>query len=121
MDVPLDTVNSLVCHCANCKRRSGGVASYAFMVPKENVLIAGDTHVNRSDPNTSSGKPMERSMCSDCGSPVRIIEGHAPDIWCLQYGLFADEVDLPKPKLELFRSKACVWINAVGEDVKETQ
>lgn len=121
VDVPLSEVNSLVCHCSNCKRRSGGVASYAFMVPKENVLIAGDTHLDRSDPNTSSGKPMQRSMCSECGSPVRIIEGHAPDTWCLQYGLFADEVDLPKPKLELFRSKACGWIHVVGEDVKGTQ
>ena len=121
VDVRLSEVNSLVCHCSNCKRRSGGVASYAFMVPKENVLIAGETHVDRSDPNTSSGKPMQRSMCSECGSPVRIIEGHAPDIWCLQYGLFADEVDFPKPKLELFRSKACEWIDIVGEDVKGTQ
>lgn len=91
------------------------------MVLKEHVLIAGDTYVDRSDPNTSSGKPMQRSMCTECGSPVRIIEGHAPDIWCLQYGLFADEVGLPKPKLKLFRSKACQWIGAVGEDVKETQ
>lgn len=77
------------------------------MVPKENAFIAGDAHVDRSVHNTSSGKPMQKSMCAECGSPVRIIEGHAPDIWCLQYGLFADEIDLPKPKLELFRSKAC--------------
>lgn len=91
------------------------------MVPKEHASITGDNHVNHSDPNTSSGKPMQRSMCSRCGSPVRIIEGHAPDVWCLQYGLFADEVDLPKPKLELFRSKACEWVAEVGQDVKETQ
>ncbi|KAL1588071.1 hypothetical protein WHR41_03166 [Cladosporium halotolerans] len=118
---PISTLSSLVCHCANCKRRSGGVASYAFMVPKEHASITGDNHVNHSDPNTSSGKPMQRSMCSRCGSPVRIIEGHAPDVWCLQYGLFADEVELPRPKLELFRSKACGWVAEVGEDVKETQ
>ena len=121
MDIPLSDVDSLVCHCANCKRRSGGVASYAFMIPKHHVSIASDCHVNRSDPNTSSGKPMQRSMCSECGSPVRIIEGHAPDIWCLQYGLFADEIELPKPKLELFRGKACSWINAVGDEMKQTQ
>jgi hypothetical protein len=120
VDIDLSTVNTLVCHCSNCKRSSGGVASYAFMVPKEHVSIS-DSHINRPDPNTSSGKPMQRSMCAECGSPVRIIEGHAPDTWCLQYGLFADVVDLPKPKLELFRSKACGWVDAVGEDVKETQ
>jgi hypothetical protein len=91
------------------------------MVPKEHVSIDGDTHVNWSDPNTSSGKPMQRSICSECGSPVRIIEAHTPGTWCLQYGLFTDEVELPKPKLELFRSKACEWMGVVGEDVEETQ
>ena len=62
---------------------------------------------------------MQRSMCSRCGSPVRIIEGTAPDMWCMQYGLFADEIDLPAPKLEMFRSKACGWQKEVGEDVRE--
>lgn len=108
-----------MCHCASCKRRSGGIASYAFIIPKEQVTISGDNHVNYEDKDTGSGKPMQRSMCSYCGSPVRIIEGSAPDTWCMQYGLFADEVDLPPPKLEMFRSKACAWVKAVGEDVKD--
>lgn len=110
-----------MCHCSSCKRRSGGIASYAFIIPKQHVTITGSTHTNYQDNDTGSGKPMERSMCSHCGSPVRIIEGHAPDMWCMQYGLFADEVDLPPPKLELFRNKACGWVKAVGQDVMETQ
>jgi hypothetical protein len=64
---------------------------------------------------------MLRSMCSSCGSPVRIIEAQSPEIWCLQYGLFAGVVDLPPPRLELFRSRACKWIGVVGQDVKEEQ
>ena len=112
-----------MCHCNSCKQRSGGLASYAFIVTngKDKVSITGDGHVNREDTNTTSGKPMQRSMCSTCGSPVRIIEGGAPETWCLQYGLFASEVDLPPPKLELFRSKACAWETSVGKDVRETQ
>ncbi|KAI7213359.1 hypothetical protein KC333_g6617 [Hortaea werneckii] len=122
VNAPLTDFDSLICHCASCKRRSGGIASFAFMVPKQHVEITGpNSHVTYIDPHTGSGKPMERSMCSECGSPVRIIEGHAPDVWCLQYGLFADEVDLPPPKLELFRKKACAWMPPLGEVVKDEQ
>lgn len=112
---------SLMCHCASCKRRSGGIASYASLIPKNQVTITGDTHSNYEDPDTGSRKPMQRSLCTYCGSPVRIIEGSAPDTWCMQYGLFADEVHLPPPRLELFRSKACAWVREVGKNVRQTQ
>jgi len=58
-------------------------------------------------------------MCSECGSPVVVIEHSAPETRCLQYGLFAGEVELPKPKLEMFASRMCVWEKKVGEDVRE--
>ncbi|KAF1353814.1 Mss4-like protein [Delphinella strobiligena] len=117
---PLSEFSTLTCHCQSCKRRSGGIASHAFIIPKEHVSISGTSHKIYSDPNTGSGKPMQRSMCTECGSPVCIIEGHAPDMRCLQYGLFADQ-ELPPPKLELFRKHAVGWMPAVGEDVKDEQ
>ena len=40
---------------------------------------------------------------------------------CLQYGLFAGQVELPKPELEMFASKRVDWMPEVGSDVKETQ
>lgn len=118
--------DSLMCHCNACKRRSGGLASFAFMVPKNECQIiekiAGAHIMYMDSENTTSGKPMQRTMCKNCGSPVFVIEAHAPDTRCLQYGLFAGEVDeLPKPKLELFRKEACSWEAVLGQDVKNTQ
>lgn len=121
MDGALSSFDSLMCHCTSCKRRSGGIASFAFMIPKQHVNITGKCHAIYIDHETGSGKPMERSMCSECGSPIRIIEGHAPDIWCMQYGLFADEAELPPPRLELFRKKACGCMAPVGQEVKDEQ
>ncbi|KAL1296919.1 hypothetical protein AAFC00_004530 [Neodothiora populina] len=118
-DKPLTDFDTLMCHCANCKRRSGGVASYAFIVPKQHVSMTGSSHTYYTDEDTGSGEAMQRSMCSHCGSPVCIIEAHAPDMRCLQYGLFADVVELPPPKLELFRSQACRWVTSVGQNVKQ--
>jgi len=109
-----------MCHCRNCKRRSGGVASYAFAIPKDQVTISGDSHTTFLDKNTESSKSMRRTMCSTCGSPVCIIEESSPDTRCIQYGIFADQ-ELPKPKLEVFRRDACRWISEVGEKILETQ
>ncbi|KAF2768491.1 hypothetical protein EJ03DRAFT_352207 [Teratosphaeria nubilosa] len=121
VDQPLSSLDTLMCHCISCKKRSGGIASYAFIVPEgqKHVKIAGKSHVSYEDKDTASGKPMERSSCSACGSPIRVVEGTAPETWCLQYGLFADAVDLPPPKLEMFRSRACAWVQAVGKDVRD--
>ena len=76
------------------------------MVPKEKVAIVGHEHHIYTDGNTGSGKPIQRSMCRYCGTPVTIIEAHAPDTYCIQQGIFVDH-ELPPPKLEMFRSQAC--------------
>ncbi|PSR82217.1 Mss4-like protein, partial [Coniella lustricola] len=90
-DKPLICFPTLVCHCTSCKRRSGGIASYAFVVPKQHIQIgpAGGVHKVFVDHDTGSGKPMQRTMCVECGSPVCIIEAESPDSRCLQFGLFA--------------------------------
>ncbi|CAD0106672.1 unnamed protein product [Aureobasidium uvarum] len=117
---PLTSFSTLCCNCTNCKRRSGGIASYAFIVPKDHVSITGSTHESYSDPDTGSGKPMTRTMCTECGSPVCIIEASSPDDRCLQYGLFAGEVELPKPEIEFFGRDRVVWVAEMGKNVKET-
>ncbi|KKY32850.1 hypothetical protein UCDDA912_g07187 [Diaporthe ampelina] len=132
---PLASFPTLTCHCVSCKRRSGGVASYAFVVPKQNVQFrpepnppnpigpAGGPHRVFVDNNTGSGHPMHRTMCAECGSPVCIIESADPDARCLQFGLFADSdgVDLNqcRPALEMFACRRVSWIPLLGDDVRE--
>lgn len=122
-DKPLLSFDTLCCNCTNCKRRSGGIASFAFIVPHQHVQIndtTGKAHKSYQDPDTGSGKAMTRTMCVECGSPVCIIEAASPEMRCLQYGLFAGEVELPKPGVEFFGRDRVVWIPEMGADVKET-
>lgn len=37
---PLSSFPTLTCHCTSCKRRGGGIASYAFVVPKQHVSFS---------------------------------------------------------------------------------
>lgn len=115
----ITTYPTLCCHCTSCKRRSGGLASYAFCVPASIVTITGSSHKTTEDHDTGSGNPMTRTMCCECGSPVAIVEAGRPDTRCLQYGLFAGVVELPKPQLEMFAGRMCKWETKVGEDVRE--
>ena len=90
---------------------------------------------------------MQRTFCSECGSPVAVIEGEdvekgvgegkAQGTICLQYGLFAEAFEdetvgegegviegrsrLPKPQLEMFAGRRCLWEDTIGKDVKMTQ
>ncbi|KAF3769313.1 hypothetical protein M406DRAFT_75795 [Cryphonectria parasitica EP155] len=137
---PLSSFPTLTCHCNSCKKRSGGVASYAFLVPKQHVQFspapneaptddntgsaaAVGVHKVYVDRNTGSGQPMQRTMCGACGSPVCIIEAADADVRCLQFGLFAgsEGVDLSatRPGLELFASRRVAWIPEIGEEVRE--
>lgn len=63
---------------------------------------------------------MTRTMCSECGCPVCIIEAASPESRCLQYGLFAGEVELPKPEVEFFGRDRVVWVKEMGSGVKDT-
>lgn len=119
IDGALTDFPTLCCHCTSCKRRSGGLASYAVCVPRAKAHISGASHKAFVDRDTGSGHPMQRTMCATCGSPVAVVEHGDPDTTCLQYGLFGDR-ELPKPKLEMFWSEAERWEEKVGEDVRET-
>ncbi|KAL0945279.1 hypothetical protein HGRIS_000788 [Hohenbuehelia grisea] len=62
----------LVCHCENCQRWSGSAfLSHYFLKPERVDIQQGKESVKTfSDPNTSSGLPMLRSFCSECGSSL---------------------------------------------------
>ena len=49
-----------------------------------------------------------------------IIEAASPDSRCLQYGLFAGEVELPRPGVEFFGTERVGWVGEMGREVKDT-
>ncbi|KAE8163281.1 Mss4-like protein [Aspergillus tamarii] len=56
------------CHCDDCQRQSGSTYSSFIIVPKETVIIKGQiqTFTNKG----SSGLPVHRQFCVQCGSPL---------------------------------------------------
>ena len=58
------------CHCKNCQRQSGSAFSVNLTVPTSDLQLVGELKIYE-DRETSSGKPVYRCFCPECGSPIK--------------------------------------------------
>lgn len=57
------------CHCRNCRRVAGGIYGANLMIEAEKVEIVGEDYLIRyMDKDTTSGTPMARCFCKECGT-----------------------------------------------------
>lgn len=58
----------VVCHCADCQKQAGTTFSLVGISRRDGLKVSGDlatfTHPG------SSGQPVNRRFCGNCGSPV---------------------------------------------------
>jgi hypothetical protein len=66
--------NSMVCHCRSCRRISGApvVAWVTFPIARFQ-FIAGKPSEYRSS------KPVRRTLCAACGTPLTYVHDDSPD------------------------------------------
>lgn len=79
------------------------------------AISSSGHHALYPNNDTGSGKPMQRSIYYDCGSPVYMCR------ICGVCNMASLLVDLSPTKLQMFRSEAFAWMKAVGQDVKAPQ
>ncbi|QDS75831.1 hypothetical protein FKW77_001133 [Venturia effusa] len=98
------------CHCQSCRVSSGGLFSVNLPVPTKDLTINGTPKVY-VDKDTTSGKPVYRNFCGDCGCAIvstTEAEGHA--IGYVKGGLFTKAgIDLPPPGAEVFWHRREKW------------
>lgn len=65
--------NGHLCHCKNCRKASGCVASNNVVVDRAAVEITDPKTLLKTyhDSNTGSGLAARRSFCSNCGRYVQ--------------------------------------------------
>jgi len=93
------------CHCASCKKLSGGAGTVNARVPSSAIrLLAGEELVRTFQPDEGSSK----TFCSVCGS--NLFGGGWPDAPEVSVRLTA--LDTPfdrKPTAHLFVRSAAAW------------
>ena len=112
-----EPVRVSVCHCLNCKKRSGSAFAVQARWPKTLVQIEGKSRafVNVAD----SGNSATFHFCPDCGSDVYYeIDGKFDDkfndLVAIPLGAFDDPYSFT-PAFSVWEARKHEWVEIVGD------
>jgi hypothetical protein len=115
-----EPVRVSVCHCLNCKKRSGSAFAVQARWPKAQVRIEGrsKTFVKVAD----SGNRATFHFCPECGSDVYYeIDGKFGDkfndLVAIPVGAF-DDPWFASPRFSVWEERKHDWIEILGPDVE---
>jgi hypothetical protein len=108
-----EPVRVSVCHCLDCKKRSGSAFAVQARWPEAQVKIEGQskTFVNIAD----SGNRITFHFCPDCGSDVQYrIDGKFEELVAIPLGAFEDPY-FASPRFSVWESRKHDWVEISGE------
>ena len=115
-----EPVRVSVCHCLNCKKRSGSAFAVQARWPSAQVQIDGEskTFVKVAD----SGNRATFHFCPECGSDVYYeIDGTFDDkfndLIAIPLGAFDDPFFLA-PAFSVWESRKHDWVEIVGDGIE---
>ena len=118
-----EPVRVSVCHCLNCKKRSGSAFAVQARWPKEHVRIEGETKtfVMVAD----SGNRGIFHFCPQCGSDVSYeIDGKFDDkfndLVAIPLGTF-DDPFFVNPSFSVWEERKCDWVEISGDRVEHSR
>lgn len=113
-----EPVRVSVCHCLDCKKRSGSAFAAQARWLADDVAIEGQskTWVNIAD----SGNRITFHFCPDCGSDVHYeIEGKFDGLVAIPLGAFDDPYFL-SPKFSVWEERKHEWLEITGDEVEHS-
>ena len=111
-----EPVRVSVCHCLNCKKRSGSAFAVQARWPAEQVTIEGRSNswVGAGD----SGNRIAFHFCPDCGSDVHYeINGKFDGLVAIPLGAF-DDPFFAGPHYSVWEERKHAWVDIVGDEVE---
>ncbi len=103
-----------ICHCTNCKRRTGSAFGISSYFPKSCVIEqTGSTSVYAFH-HASQNHDQERHFCSKCGTTLFWFVSTLPELIGIAGGCFADG-GLPEPKYSVTHHKKEAWLALPSE------
>lgn len=110
-----EPVRVSVCHCLNCKRRSGSAFAVQARFPADQVEMTGEARTFQL--TGDSGGTATFSFCPACGGTVAYVNGGHPQLEgfiAIPVGAFA-EVDFPAPGVEVYEERKYPWVAVTGD------
>jgi len=108
-----DPVRVSVCHCLNCKKRSGSAFAVQARWPVEQVTIEGRSKSFKKV--ADSGNSATYHFCPECGSDVHY-ENHGKfdGLVAIPLGAF-DDPYLLTPTFSVWEKRKHDWVDIAGE------
>ena len=107
-----EPVRLSVCHCLNCKKRSGSAFAVQARWPRDEVTIAG-----RSQTFAIAGESGNRAtfhFCPECGSDVYYeVTGELSGLVAIPLGAF-DDPFFGMPEYSVFEQRKHDWVAITG-------
>lgn len=110
--ITLDALPTMhgVCHCTNCKRRTGSAFGISAYFDKTAVVAqSGETSVYAFH-HAAQNHDQERHFCVNCGTTLFWYLSTVPGSIGVAGGCFADE-NLPEPTYTVTDSKRFSWVS----------
>ena len=106
----MPVVNTL-CHCANCKRRTGSAFGWSAYFPSDRVTATIGAFRTYSVPSKVPGEEnlQERVFCGTCGTTLFWRSRDFPGLVGIAGGCVADP-PLPEPDVTLGNEERCTWV-----------
>ena len=113
-----EPVRLSVCHCLNCKKRSGSAFAVQGRWPADQVTIEGQS--KSFELTADSGNRATFHFCTLCGSDVHYdINGKFDGLVAIPLGAF-DNPYFASPKFSVWEERKHHWVEILGEDVEHT-
>ena len=102
-----------VCHCTNCKRRTGSAFGVSTYFEKSSVVEQkGETRVYAFH-HAAQNHDQERHFCARCGTTLFWFLSSSPDLIGIAGGCFADAA-VPEPTYSVTDGKRWAWVSLPG-------
>ena len=116
-----EPVRVSVCHCLNCKKRSGSAFAVQARWPSKQVGIEGQSKSYKQV--SDSGNWGEFHFCPDCGSDVYYrndgptVDAKFADMIAIPLGTFDDPYFLT-PHFSVWESRKHDWVEIAGDKIE---
>jgi hypothetical protein len=111
VDVKGEPALNAICHCNNCKRRTGSAFGWsAYFADDRMTGRSGDFRLYK----IAGDNPQQRWFCAVCGSTVLWKVAWRPQETGIAGGCFVDP-PLPEPAVTVSNNGRCAWLGLPAE------
>ena len=111
-----DPVRMSVCHCLNCKKRSGSAFAAQARWPSDRVTIQGTS--KPFEKIGDSGTRATFHFCPECGSDLYyLVDGELANLVAIPLGAFDDPFFF-KPDYSVYEGRKHEWLEITGDGIE---